>query len=224
MGQDYAEGDKYEKITSQILKVFFNIDAKMISYKEDPKFQDDGMDGIIVSPASLKNITLQVKMFKNTNKYQTFPWEVSRFLLKEKTHIIEPHKADFHIIVDPVESVEGTELYFWIIKTGNYPSFFMGLWERAVDQLGEPSGGVKWERIQGKVEEYYRMYFEGYTLYQLTKKHTALQRNVRFFLNKAEDMYNFSILIPKNTEISNNKGNLKIKNKNSEPLEEYLLR
>lgn len=197
MAQDYKEGKVYEEITKEIFDLV-DIQIQVFDYEEFPEKQNEGIDAEIISPSSLKNITLQIKMFQNTKKYGTFPWEVSRYLTSENSFVLEPHKADFHIIIDPIKiNDQLTKLIFFIIKTEDLPEYYQKLWSEVVEKYGEPSeNNNNWEKVMGKLEPYFRIYYKNETLYQLKLRYTAYQRNVRCFLVKLNNFFTFEINVP----------------------------
>ena len=116
MAQDYFEGEVYENLIKEIFN-FYNITVSIYSYKDFPDLQNSGIDASIESPCLFAGTTLQVKMFRNSEKYQTFPWEVSRYLVESKGFVIEPHSSDFHIIIDPIINDQIVSCIIWVIKT-----------------------------------------------------------------------------------------------------------
>ncbi len=197
MAQDYEEGKVYELLTKEIFNLV-NIELEIFDYKDFPEKQNEGIDAEIKTPSEIAQVSLQIKMFQNTEKYGTFPWEVSRFLEEKKDFVIEPHNADFHIIIDPIDLGNNVKLVFWVIETSNIPDYYRALWEEALKLYGSPSEkNSNWEKVQGKTEPYFRLYYKNETLYQLKLRYTAYQRNVRYFLVKLEKFHKFSIEIPK---------------------------
>jgi len=199
MTQDYYEGEVYENLVQEVLK-FYDIDLKIYSYKKNPEMQNIGIDAKIINPPKLNGITIQVKMFRNSEKYQTFPWEVARYLVNEKKFVYEPHKADYHILIDPIENQNVVKCVIWIIKTGALPNYFKDLWIDAINKFGEPHrSNPNWTIKQGKIEPYFYRIYKNETLYQLMKKHTASQKNVRFKLNRLKKKFlKFQFNIPTN--------------------------
>jgi len=197
MSQDYFEGEVYENLIRELLR-FYNIDLKLYSYKENPEIQNDGIDGKIINPSDLNGISIQVKMFRNSEKYQTFPWEVSRFLINDNKFVYEPHKSDFHILIDPIDNLNNIKCIIWIIKTGGLPKYYRNLWVEAIDKFGDPHiDNTNWKIKEGKIEPYFFKTYKNETLYQLIKKHTASQRNVRFRLDRMKKNFlKFNFLIP----------------------------
>ena len=191
--QNHQGGNKFELLTQKIFKIF-DIAIDLLDYEEFPELQNAGIDAFINKPDRFKGLSLQIKMFRNVQKYGTFPWEVSRFLTDYNSFVDEPHKADFHLIIDPVEKFENTVLQIYIFKTGNKPEYFQNIWKEAILKIGEASESNKnWSKIYGKLEPYYKVDFKNETLYQLIKPHTAYQRNVRFRLRNFTDIKKFEI-------------------------------
>jgi len=147
MSQDYAEGNLYENLTKEIFKTL-GIEIQIFDYAKHPDKQNEGIDAEITYPLNLKGVSLQIKMFRNTEKYGTFPWEVSRYLKEMKDFVEEPHNADFHIVIDPIEiSISELKLIFWIIKTGNLPGYYRDIWKDAIKEFGIPSNdNSNWEK------------------------------------------------------------------------------
>jgi len=197
MSQDYAEGCLYEELCKLIFEGMYDIEIEVFHFDDYPDLQNRGIDAKIVQPKHISSF-LQVKMFKNTEKYGTFPWEVSRFLTKENKFIVEPHEANFHAIIDPIFDSQELVIHMWVIKTAKLPQYYRQLWTEAVDKFGEPSASNNnWIKKQGLVEEYYSVLYKGETLYQLIKSHTAYQRNVRCLVNSLKDIFQVTLRMPK---------------------------
>ena len=77
--QNHQGGNKFELLTQKIFKIF-DIAIDLLDYEEFPELQNAGIDAFINKPDQFKGLSLQIKMFRNVQKYGTFPWEVSRFL------------------------------------------------------------------------------------------------------------------------------------------------
>lgn len=197
MAQDYFEGEVYENLIKEIFN-FYSISITVYSYKDFPDLQNSGIDASIVSPSQFEGTTLQVKMFRNSEKYQTFPWEVSRYLVGSKEFVIEPHASDFHVIIDPIINDQIVNCTIWIIKTGTLPSYFSNTWLDAINIYGTPShSNDNWLVKEGRIEPYFFKIHKNESLYQLIKKHTASQRNIRFRLDRLQkNYYKFKFNIP----------------------------
>ena len=150
--QNHDGGNKFELLIQKIFNIF-DLTIDLLDYEEFPELQNDGIDAFINRPDKFKGLSLQIKMFRNVQKYGTFPWEVSRYLTEYKTFVDEPHKADFHIIIDPIEKFDQTTFQIFTFKTGNKPQYFQEIWKEAISNIGEPSESNKnWSKVYGKVE------------------------------------------------------------------------
>lgn len=184
--QNYEGGAVFENFIKVFLQMY-GIEVSLQPYEIFPDFQDKGIDAVIISPAKMAGKTLQVKMFKNTFTYGTFPWEVSRFLTEKNIHVEEPHEADFHVIVDPQEAgAELTEIKMLIFKTPlslikRYRKTWNFLEQRNTlppmnRELNEEE--KKYWVEEGQVEKGFKL-LENKDIYQLKLPYTAYQRNVR---------------------------------------------
>ncbi len=184
--QNYEGGAVFESFIRVFLHMY-GIEISLQPYEIFPALQEKGIDAVVTSPAQLAGKTLQVKMFKNTFKYGTFPWEVSRFLTEKNTHVEEPHEAHFHFIVDPQEADDGlTEIKMLIFKTPvslvkRYRNTWSFLEQRNTlppmnRDLNEEE--KKYWVEEGQVEKGFKL-LENKDIYQLKLPYTAYQRNVR---------------------------------------------
>lgn len=184
--QNYEGGVIFETFIKVFLELY-GIEISLQPYEIFPDIQDKGVDAVIISPASLEGKTLQVKMFKSTFAYGTFPWEVSRFLTEKNRHVEEPHEADFHIIADPETfNDELTNIRMLIFKTP--PSLvkrYRNCWKELERRQTLPplnrdlnEEERKYWVEEGKVEKGFKL-LENKDIYQLKLTYTAYQRNVR---------------------------------------------
>jgi hypothetical protein len=203
--QHYTGGSIFELLTKTIF-AYNNINISLKTYEDFPSLQNEGIDAVVILPSTLKGKSIQVKMFKKTFEYGTFPWEVSRFLTQHQTHIHEPHNSDFHVIIDPVDyHQEHFLIKLLVFKTSiKIVDYYRQLWDEIVAKGNVPpmnrnlnEAELKFWIEEGQYEPSFK-YLANKDIYQLKLQHTAYQRNVRcrwrtILTDKIEMQY----LIPK---------------------------
>ena len=184
--QNYEGGTVFEELLERIFGMH-NINISLQLYDDFPDLQNEGIDAIIKLPPELSGKTIQVKMFKKTFQYGTFPWEVSRYLTAQGTHVPEPHNANFHVIIDPVDvDANTTALKLLLFKTTpDLVNRYKTIWDEivATGNLAPQNRDLNEAETKFWVEEgQYEPCFkwkENPDIYQLKLQHTAYQRNVR---------------------------------------------
>jgi hypothetical protein len=184
--QNYEGGTIFE-ILLQVIFAHNNISISLKPYEAFPALQNEGIDAVIMQPEALLGKTIQVKMFKKTFQYGTFPWEVARFLIDKQTHVDEPHQADFHVIIDPVEEVNDmTRIKLLVFKTSQkIAQYYKNKWEAIIASGNVPptnrhlnEAESKYWIEEGLYEKAFK-FLQNKDIYQLKLPHTAYQRNVR---------------------------------------------
>ena len=203
--QHYDGGSIFEILLKTIFQ-HNNISISLKPYEDFPALQNDGIDAIILLPPELNGKSIQVKMFKKTFDYGTFPWEVSRFLTDNQKHILEPHNADYHIIIDPTEyNTELNLIKLLIFKTDiNIVSYYQKFWDDIITNGNLPplnrslnSSEQQYWVEEGQYEPSFK-FIANKDIYQLKLQHTAYQRNVRCrWRSILKDRLELQYLVPK---------------------------
>ena len=208
MNYQHYDGGSIFEILLKIIFQYNQISISLKPYEDFPTLQNDGIDAIIILPPELNGKSIQVKMFKKTFEYGTFPWEVSRFLSDKQQHILEPHNADYHVIIDPTEfDDKHTLIKLLIFKTDkNIVAYYQKLWDDIIVNGNIPplnrnlNSNEKQHWVEeGQYEPSFK-YLLNKDIYQLKLQHTAYQRNVRCrWRSILKDRLELQYLVPKKT-------------------------
>ncbi len=184
--QQFSGGEIYERLLQHIF-AYHGLQLKPTPHSNFEALQNDGIDAIIINPVLYRGISLQVKLFHNTFKYGTFPWEVSRFLAGEGRHVPEPHAAHFHAILDPQSVADGTTNIQMLLfrTTSELIKHFAAVWEDVLSTHGAPPQNRELTEAEknvwiqeGRSEPCFKL-IDNKDIYQLKLPHTAYQRNIR---------------------------------------------
>ena len=188
--QDYSWWEIFEKLAKQLFSIWW-IDLVLKPYEIYPELQNKWIDWIIEWDKwinlQMNKKSFQIKMFENTFKYRTFPWEVARYLEDEWWYVDEPHEADFHIIFDPAIREENfTTMKMLLFKTKERMAwYYKWLWNKLIEGWHEPP--TNWNLDENSAKfwfeswQYWKCikYKGNEDIYQLKFRNSAYQRNVR---------------------------------------------